>query len=124
RAGSHELTADALDGIRVVPGQPKPPPPIGDYSYVEVVGCLTRGPRDMWTLTQASEPVVAVPNAPSSPDAAKPLGAGTLHLLDALAHAPESHRGQKVYVRGLLIRLPGEQRMTISSLETIAPTCG
>ena len=41
-AGSRELTADALDGIRVVPGRPKPPPPIGDFSYVEVVGCLTQ----------------------------------------------------------------------------------
>src|SRR5207237_1297456 len=53
RAGAQELTADALDAIRVVPGQPKPPPPIGDYSYVEVVGCLTRGARDTWLLTQA-----------------------------------------------------------------------
>ena len=28
-----------------------------------------------------------------------------------------------MYVKGLLIRLPGEQRMTISALETVAPTC-
>jgi hypothetical protein len=26
-------------------------------------------------------------------------------------------------VRGLLIKIPGEQRMTISTLEMIAPTC-
>ena len=45
-AGSRELTAEALDGIRVMPGQPKPPPPIGDFSYVEVVGCLTAGPSE------------------------------------------------------------------------------
>src|SRR5205807_3027242 len=36
-AGPQELAADALEGIRVLPGRPKPPPPIGDFSYVEVV---------------------------------------------------------------------------------------
>jgi len=123
-AGATELTADALDGIRVVPGQPKPPPPIGDYSYVEVVGCLTRGAHDTWTLTQASDPAVAAPNASSSAAADKQLGSETVRLLDAIAYAPDSHRGQKVYVRGLLIKLPGEHRMTISALETLAPTCG
>src|SRR6185295_17567091 len=61
-AGSHELTADALDGIRVLPGRPKPPPPIGDFSYVEVVGCLAAGPQSSWLLIQASEPVAAVPS--------------------------------------------------------------
>ena len=53
----------------------------------------------------------------------RPLGATTYRLLDAMAYNPESHKGHKMYVRGLLIRLPGEQRMTISSFETIAPSC-
>ena len=125
-AGSQELTHDVLDGIRVVPGRPKPPPPIGDFSYVEVVGCLTAGPLNTWMLTQASEPVVAVPtaSAPSPPAAtAKPLGTQTFHLLDAMAYAPDDHKSQKMYVRGLLIKLPGEQRMTISSFEMVSPTC-
>jgi hypothetical protein len=29
-----------------------------------------------------------------------------------------------MYVRGLLIRLPGEQRMAISAFEMVTPTCG
>jgi hypothetical protein len=41
-----------------------------------------------------------------------------------LAYAPQTHVGQKLYVRGLLIRLPGEQRITISTLEPLAPRCG
>jgi mono/diheme cytochrome c family protein len=126
-AGSQELTHDALDGIRVVPGRPKPPAAIGDFSYVEVVGCLTAGQENTWMLTQASEPVVAVPTAspPSTPAAtAKPLGTQTFHLLDAMAYAPDDHKGQKMYVRGLLIKLPGEQRMTISAFEMVSPTCG
>jgi mono/diheme cytochrome c family protein len=125
-AGPQELTADALDGIRVVPGQAKPPPPIGDFSYVEVVGCLTAGPQNTWMLTRASEPVAAVPaaSAPSTPAAAVTrLGTQTFHLLDAMAYAPDDHRGHKMYVRGLLIKLPGEQRMTISSFGMVSPTC-
>jgi hypothetical protein len=40
-----------------------------------------------------------------------------------MAYSPTAHQGQKMYVRGLLIKLPNEQRMTISSLEMIAPAC-
>jgi cytochrome c5 len=124
-AGSHELTTDALDGIRVLPGQPKPPPPIGDFSYVEVVGCLAAGPDNTWLLTRASAPVVAVaPRSASAPAAtAQPLGAETFHLLDAIAYNPGNHKGHKIYVRGLLIKLPGEQRVTISAFEMVSATC-
>jgi hypothetical protein len=40
-----------------------------------------------------------------------------------MAYAPNEHKGQKVYVRGLLLKLPGEQRMTISALESVSVTC-
>jgi len=66
KPGARELTADALDAIRVVPGQAKAAPPVGDFSYVEVVGCLTAGPDGTWMLTHASEPTAAVPSAPVS----------------------------------------------------------
>jgi len=125
-AGSRELTADVLDGIRVLPGRGKPLPPIGDFSYVEVVGCLTAGPDHTWMLTQGSEPVVAVPgaSAPSPPAATgRPLGTQSIRLVDAMAYAPDHHQGQTVSIRGLLIRVPGEQRMTISALETVSPAC-
>jgi len=145
--GPNELTADALDGVRVLPGRPKPPPPIGDFSYVEVVGCLTAEPAapkrgsakaepaspkrgsakaGMWMLTRASAPIVPASTAAAASTpaaAATPLGNGTFHLLDAMAYAPQDHAGHKMYVRGLLIKLPGEQRMTISAFEMVSPTC-
>src|SRR5437762_7102849 len=121
-AGSEELTADALDGIRVVAGMRKPPPPVGDFSYVEVVGCLTAGPQNTWLLTHASAPASATPSAPPAAD--KPLGSETFHLVDAMAYAPASHNGHKIYLRGLLIKLSDEQRMTISAFETVSTTCG
>lgn len=125
-SGSRELTADALDGIRVLAGRPKPLPAVGDFSYVEVIGCLTPGPQHSWMLTQGSEPAAAAPpsSEPSPPaTGAKVLGTQTFHLVDAMAYAPDAHKNQKVYVRGLLIKLPGEQRMTISALETVSPVC-
>lgn len=126
-AGSEDLNAEALAGVRVLPGRPKPPPPVGDFSYVELVGCLTAGPDNTWLLANASEPVgLALTGslARRTPDIeSKPLGTQVFRLLDAMAYNPESHKGQKMYVRGLLIKLPGEQRMTISSLEMLAPSC-
>ena len=121
--GASELSASALDGIRVLPGRPKPPPPVGDFSYVEVVGCLTADAQRAWLLTKASAPV-SVSASPSSPRTVpEALGAETYHLVDALAYAPQTHVGQKLYVRGLLIRLGGEQRITISTLEPLSARC-
>lgn len=125
--GATDLTADALETIRVLPGRPRPPPPIGDYSYVEVVGCLTPGAHGVWLLTRASEPsVVATPSlaSPSADARARELGEGTFRLLDAMAYPVAAHRGHKIYVRGLLIKLPDEQRLTISTFETVSAACG
>jgi mono/diheme cytochrome c family protein len=126
RAGDAELSAGALDSIRIVAGRPKPPPPVGDFSYVEVVGCLSGGPRHTWTLTRASEPIAVHPAATVSASAAeapRALGTNTFHLVDALAYTADAHIGHKMYVRGLLIKLSNEQRITISAFETLSPTC-
>jgi mono/diheme cytochrome c family protein len=124
-AGPGELTAEGLDEVRVLAGRPKPPPPVGDFSYVEVVGCLAAGPGNSWMLTRASRPVVPAPASagPVTAAGATPLGDETFHLVDAIAYAPQDHAGHKIYVRGLLVKLPGEQRMTISLFESLSPTC-
>ena len=132
-AGARELAVDSLAGIRVLPGRPKPLPPVGDFSYVEVVGCLTAGPQQTWLLTRASEPVSAAPPAASrtgpgqAPPAVsatdKPPGTLTVRLLDAMAYTPDAHKGHTMYVRGLFMKLPTEQRMTISAFEMLSPTC-
>lgn len=125
-AADGELTAEGLSNVQVLAGRPKPPPPVGDFTYVEVVGCMTPGPESTWLLTNASEPASIALTGPALREVTvidKPLGTQVFRLLDAMAYNPESHKGQKMYVRGLLIKLPGEQRMTISSLETIAPSC-
>jgi len=127
-AGTQELTLEALGGVQVLPGRPKPPPPVGDFSYVEAVGCLSPGPGSTWVLTNATEPVSVVVSPESAPErpgdaATRALGDETFHLLDAMAYSPEQYKGHKMYVRGLLIKLASEQRMTISAFETLAPSC-
>lgn len=125
-AGAGELTTDVLDA-RVLPGRPKAPPPVTDFSYVETAGCLTLGPNGTWLLTNAKDPVVVVLPAGAGHDAKDmkpaPRGSQTFRLLDAMAYDPEAHKGQEMYVRGVLVKLPSEQRMTISAFESIAPNC-
>ena len=69
--GSTELTADVLSSVRVLPGRAKPPPPVGDFSYVEVVGCLVPGPNDTWVLTSATEPASVIVAPGSTPKASR-----------------------------------------------------
>ncbi len=125
RSGTTELSGDVLDAIRVVDGKPKPLPAVGDFSYVDVVGCLTTGPQHTWLLTHATDPMSAVPSPRIDPARTTdtPLGVQTFHLLDAAAYGPDAHAGQKMYVRGLLIKLQDEQRMVISVFESVSPTC-
>ena len=126
-AGAVELTADVLPAVDVIPGKAKPPPPITDFSYVETVGCLTRGPGGTWLLTNAADPrVVVLPVAADrGVNAAGSAAAGTktFRLLDAMAYSPATHLGQRMYVRGLLVNLPAEQRMTISAFEMVGASC-
>lgn len=127
--GDQELTTDTLAGVRILPGRPKPPPPVGDFSYVDVVGCLAPGPEGTWALVNAGDPVsVVIPpeSTPKMPEdaASRALGDRTFHLLDAMAYSPDTIKGHKIYVRGLLIKLPSEHRLTISSLESLASSCG
>jgi hypothetical protein len=88
---------------------------------------LTPGPNNTWLLTHAGEPasvVVSGVNVATPTDlTSKALGNQEFHLLDAMVYNPETHKGHKMYVRGLLIKLATEQRMTISTLEMVSPSC-
>ena len=102
-------------------------PPVGDFSYVEVSGCLARGADATWRLEHASDPVAVRPVLSSGPQpsatAAPPRGRQAFQLIDAMAYEPERHVGHLWKVRGTLIRLPGQQRLAISSVEMVASTC-
>lgn len=124
-AGSEELTAGTLEGIRVqAKGGPEAVP---DFALVRVVGCLTRGADKSWGLSQASEPVrTREPNqgeeARPEDTAAGPAGARSFKLLQLYLGA-DSDSGRQVEVRGFLIRVPNDDRITVTSVRKVAERC-
>jgi hypothetical protein len=126
-AGARELTADTIDGVEVLPTRPRPLPPVGEYSYVELEGCLAPGADGGWTLDPTREPVAIGPGDPTGArDAASAMrraGGPAIELVDAMAFQPESHRGHLLRLRGRLMGPVSQRRMAISALEMLAARC-
>ena len=126
-AGAQDLGVEDLQKIQVV-GK-NGPEQVPDFSLVRVVGCLTANPSDAaWMLTHSTEPVRTGNPQPATGEReaaeALPLGRSTYRLLVSAAYAPQAVKGHKVEVRGFLIRRPTENRLNITSLETLDPSCG
>jgi hypothetical protein len=93
---------------------------VQNFSLVQAVGCLARGPDNSWVLTRTSDPLVTRDEAPSAQSlvsaATRPLGTRTFRLLSAKPFNPESHQGHKMEARGLIYNEPGDERLTLTSL--------
>lgn len=123
--GDAELAPDALADIRIEGRDGPQPPP--NFSLVVSMGCLARdGMR--WHLTQATAPRrTREPEATLAPEArdalAKaPAGALTFQLEDVHAGlgATVGHRAE---VRGLLIRQPAGDRLSVTGVQTLPAPC-
>ena len=126
-AGAQELRVEDLPRIQLI-GKDGPEP-VPDFSLVRVVACLTTNSSDgAWMLEHSTEPVRTGNPQPAAGEreasAALPLGPGTFRLLVSVAYKPELLKGHKVEARGFLIRRPTENRLNITSLETLDPSCG
>ena len=123
--GSDELRIADLPTVRLV-GK-SGPEPVPSFSLVLVVGCLGRRDDD-WVLTDTTEPVRTGHPRPEAGEvlAESPTlsGNATFRLMVSPAYSPTSHTGRIVEVRGFLIRRPNDDRINITSLETIGPGCG
>lgn len=101
---------------------------VQNFSLVQTVGCLSSGPNNTWVLTRSAEPVATREDTPServlASAASKPLGTRTYRLLSVTPFGPESHTGQKVEARGLVYNEPGDERITLTSLQTTGASCG
>jgi mono/diheme cytochrome c family protein len=126
-AGARELRLEDLPAIPLV-GRDGPQQ-VPDFSLVRVVGCLVTNPSGgAWMLTHSTD-LVRTGNpqpADGEKEAAEklPLGDDTYGLLVSAAYKPELVKGHKVEARGFLIRRPKENRLNITSLETLDPSCG
>lgn len=126
-AGTAELRVEDLQTIQVT--RKSGPEPVPDFSLVRVVGCLDTNASDgAWMLTNSTDPLRTGNPQPASDEleaaASWALGPGTFRLLVSAAYKPETHKRHKVEVRGFLIRRPTENRLNITSLETLDSSCG
>jgi len=94
---------------------------------VEVVGCLEQNSSKTWILTNASNPRVSEAQATSAVElkaaAARPLGNQQHQLVGISVFGPSSRKGQKVAVKGVLIRDANERRLNVTSLQTLDASC-
>jgi mono/diheme cytochrome c family protein len=126
-AGSTSLNMDQLESIQIVRRGAEAAGP-ANFTLVEAIGCLAQGPDNKWILTNASEPA-ATKDETSTPASlhaaqARPLGSQILELVSVSpSYKPESYRGHKVEVRGLLYRDPKYVELNLTSLDTVASSC-
>jgi mono/diheme cytochrome c family protein len=127
--GTKELTPEAVASTLLV-GKDGPKP-LSTSAQVEVVGCLTLDSGNGWFLTQAAEPVRTLePYAISAEEAkearAKPLG-NQLFRLANISEIPkfdaDAWPGNKVDVKGIVVRQPKNERINVSALEVVSPAC-
>ena len=123
-AGSNELKADMVGAIQLV-GKDGPKP-LPNLAPIMVVGCLTAGADNAWTLMQAGSPVRTRTLTTTTPEELKasaslPLGNQTFKLQNVTSgsNISENH---KVQAKGVLIT-QGNSRINVTSLESLAPTC-
>jgi hypothetical protein len=125
-AGSSELKPGAMDAFRIVKkdGTASEAP---DFSLVQVVGCLVEGQNGTWLLTRTTPPQVTrdeVSGDASLADAAtRALGSGTLRLIGARHFQPETQSGKRVEARGLINRVPGDERLDVLSVRSVGAGC-
>jgi mono/diheme cytochrome c family protein len=119
--GEVALTADGARAVSISQEISAP-----ESGLVQVVGCLTRSADGQWMLTAAADPLrTKDPNA--SADAERPLlsqkapGSRAYRLLNAYP-APDRFEGQRVEVKGLLIRGSADS-LNVTAIAFVAREC-
>ena len=124
-SGSEELTADALEGIRIVGKEG--PKPVPEFALVTVTGCLAQLDGDIWILKDASEPVRTRNPWESTKEelaeaAARRPGTNRFRLLDIANFRKQAQAGHWTEAKGFLIRTP-DNRINPTWLQTIDEHC-
>lgn len=128
-AGASELRAspESLEALTIVPKEGPTRKEVPSFTLVQTVGCLTESPALSWTLTNASD-IVATKDVPATAaelkDAAVvPPGSLTLRLVSVLPFKPDAHRDQRVLLKGIVNRYPGEVLLNVTGLQSTATNC-
>jgi len=93
-----------------------------NFAMVQVVGCVTGSAGSRWSLTQASDPVIA---AVAAAGLAPPTTSTsqTFRLVNAAPFKVEAQSGQQVKVQGLLRRDPDENLLNITAMTPTGTAC-
>lgn len=125
-AGKAELTAAVLDSTQLV-GKDGPKP-LPTNALVVAVGCFMPVDGDTGTLARVSAVSRTRTADTSTPDelkraAAAPPGAQQFKLQNLSDFKPESFKGQKVQVKGVLVRQANNDRINVTAMESVAASC-
>jgi len=128
-AGNRELTLDTIQKIRFE--RKEGPKPLPGNSLVQVVGCLIADADDTWMITHATEPARTRRNDEATTEELKaaestPLGVHTFRLQN-FAYAgrfnPLDHIGEKILIKGTLIRQINRERVNLTYIKSIDSAC-
>lgn len=92
---------------------------------VAVAGCLKESAPGTWTLTDASDPVVSVANAPSTKELETfpKSGKNAFRLIGVSVFNLPAHRDHSVIVKGVHIKASPMSRLNVTSVTMVASTC-
>lgn len=91
---------------------------------VAVTGCLAEQGTN-WMLTNATDPVPSVANAPPAgqPMTGPTSGTQRFRLIGISEFDLPSHKGHTVLVKGLLVKAAKETRVNVTSVTMVSATC-
>jgi hypothetical protein len=104
---------------------PAQAPKADTVPIVASVGCLREATPGVWTLEQASDPTASTAVAPSPKElAALPrVGTRRFQLIGVTEFNLPAHRGHLVAIKGLEIKANPVNRLNVTSVTMVAPTC-
>ncbi len=118
------LVAALIAGAGALAHAQTPPGP-GKVPVVAVAGCVAEQPAGTWLLTNATEPVPSIANAPPAGQPYKGPMAGTLRfqLIGISEFDLPSHKGHNVLVKGLYVKAAPTSRLNVTSVTMLSTTC-
>lgn len=135
--GTAELTTDTakLEMVQIL--REGVEPGLLNLAFVQVVGCLepgsgaaadgTLGTGNRWVLTRSNARPGSRGRVVSADELerarTRALGTATYTLVSTTPFEPATRRGHKVAAKGLLYLQPGDERLNLTALETLADTC-
>ncbi len=99
--------------------------PVDEVDIVAVTGCVVETETDTWMLTAATDPVPSIANGPppNQPHEGPTSGDGQFHLIGVSEFDLPSLRDQTVLVKALLITAAPVNRLNLTSVTKVAPSC-